>query len=244
MAREYIFRLTPEQEEFFDGRWREHQELEMVFEQSDINSLRRCVISGNTIAGREIVKIVNNRETYQLKIGLEENMDLTEYITVTFNGNSLRTESLFGNNTFDNLNKSNIMSRINEIIVNINDNSFMNAISSVSIINNGKTFNKYKKPKNCSWSILKRSVRDSVSDNILTKKTMKKYLNRKINRKNKRLVTEELKVLPPMGIFPGGISFQEANLKYSDNDYFRKSQFGKRKNNSWIDNTLKYLSGL
>jgi len=70
----------------------------------------------------------------------------------------------------------------------------------------------YLKPVNKIQNVF-RSARKNP------KTPLGKYYQQK---KNKKMLNEELKIVPPMGIFPGGIDFQEAEQRYY-------SQFGKGK---------------
>jgi hypothetical protein len=224
MENEYIYKLKPEHEEFYNGGWRD--DFEEMLEQSDIDPIRRCFITGNTVAGREIIKMFKYNEP-----GI---------ITILMDGEGVYIQMNNGNLVIDNHDEEpiifNTIDDMYLIFENINGNDPMRVIDKVSITYHGKTFEKYVKPPNCSWKIAKQKVLPIARQNILKKKTVKKYLlPRLLQKRNKRMVTEELKLLPPMGIFPGGSEYQKARERF-----YSPNKFGNC-NCNWINKSIRYL---
>ena len=170
MANEYNYQLSNEQEQFYNGDWLNDDLLAMVLEQSDINSLRRCFITGNTVAGRFIIKMVNDIESYQLIISVDDEVSI---LTMNNGTGTLVVNSLYSHRKFN----GNILQNMNNIFQIINGNDPMKVIDSIIILKNNNRIIKYTKPENCSWNLAKQRVLPLARRNISAKKTMKKYLS-------------------------------------------------------------------
>ena len=96
MEKEYIYKLKPEHEEFYNGGWKD--DFEEMLEESDISLTRRCFITGNTVAGREIIKMFNNNKPGTITILLDD-----EEVYITMENGSLFIDSLETPNNVNNI---------------------------------------------------------------------------------------------------------------------------------------------
>jgi len=139
MENTFVWKLTPEQEEFFARDY-----------SPDVrpDDIRNCFIRGNTFAVREILKFINNGD-YVLKITNSNNVPY--YISINYDGRSIIScndpEGLY----LDSIFQPELEEIKDYLLHHVLDwyNMSLNVIQSIDKIDGDQTVNLYTKPEKC-----------------------------------------------------------------------------------------------
>jgi len=140
MENTFIWRSTPEQEEFFA------RDYSPDVTPHEINNIRNCFIRGNTFAVREILKFINNGD-YVLKITNSNNVPYY----IRYDGRSIMScndpEGLY----LDSIFQPELEEIKDYLLHHVLDwyNMSLNVIQSIDKIDGDQTVNLYTKPEKC-----------------------------------------------------------------------------------------------
>jgi len=164
MENTYVYKLRPFYENFFAGEWREHEEA-YGFTQQQMDALKNCLIRGNTIIIREILKLINNGGGYRLEIIVEND----NYIVSFFDGHILSQNDLAEYEFEPTL--ENIERYILEHVLEWTNIS-LNVIQEINRLENGVRTNIYIKPEECFVAIdaWKKAIKKIRKTNRLIKR--------------------------------------------------------------------------